>query len=336
MAEPQSTSKRSSDPDGKPAWLVAAWPGMGNVAILAAGYLMQKLSLKPVDELTVPSYFDVQAVEVTEGNIATPRLPRSYFFRPTEPLESGVDLTVFIGEAQPATGSFAFAHALLERAARWKPTRIVTFASMASQMHPSQRPRVIGAATDAQMLDELRRIEVDPMAEGQIGGMNGVLLGAASERTIPGLCLLGEIPYFAAGVANPRAAHAVLAAFGLLSGVEVELAELESHAEKVDAALIDMLERMERAAQERGDEEEEDFNGAPDPGLIEPTTAPAGEPAKPAEEPIDPAVTAKIERLFKQAAKDRAKAVQLKKELDKHNLFKRFENRFLDLFRRAE
>lgn len=311
------------------SWLIAAWPGMGNVAVLAAGYLIQQLKLRPVNELTIPAHFDVQSVDVKKGIVATPRLPQSLIFRPPKPLPRETDLTVFVGEAQPAIGSFAFARTLLDRVAEYKPTRIVTFASMASQMHPTQPARVYGAATQGDLLDELRRLEVTLLEDGQIGGMNGLLLGAAAERGLAGLCLLGEIPYFAAGVANPKAARAVLDAFSLLSGIEVDLEELGRHAERVDHLLAEMLERMQ--AQEAGESPEAEAGATSAEASAEPKP-----PAPTGDAPIDPVVQEQIERLFAEAAKDRSKAMRLKRELDRHGLFKRYENRFLDLFKRAE
>jgi len=41
----------------------------------------------------------------------------------------------------------------------------------------------------------------------------------------------------------------------------------------------------------------------------------------------------KIESMFKAAQKDLSKATDLKKELDKWNMYKEYEDRFLDLFR---
>jgi hypothetical protein len=40
----------------------------------------------------------------------------------------------------------------------------------------------------------------------------------------------------------------------------------------------------------------------------------------------------KIERLFKKVQSDRGAAPELKRELDKWNLYELYENRFLDLF----
>lgn len=310
-------------------WLIAAWPGMGNVAVVAAGYLLQKLGFEPIAEIPPQGRFDIAAVDVEDGVVNVPRLPRSMFFRHPNPTP-GQDFTIFIGEAQPTTGGYGFAHELLDKAKELGIERIVTFASMASQLHPSQDPRVFGVGTTKDLLGELDEAGVEKLADGQIGGLNGVVLGAAAKRDVAGICLLGEIPFFAAGVPNPKAARAVLAAFAELAGIELDLDELKAHGEKVDKVLNQMLERMQREQSEDSDEEgEEEFS-------IEGFT-----PSHTEEEPAPPkgpdfATRQKIERLFDEAKRDRAKAVGLKRELDKHGLFVQYENRFLDLFKRAD
>ena len=316
-----------TDAPNRNHWLIAAWPGMGNVAVIAAGYLIQKLGLRPIDELPAGGHFDVQAVEVKKGVIATPTTARGVFYRSDQPLaaKSPMDLTVFGGDAQPTLGVFAYANTLLDRARSMGVQRVVTFASMASQLHPSQDPRVFGAATSPELLDELRKLEVNLLEEGQIGGLNGVILGAAAQRGMAGVCLMGEIPFFAAAVPNPKAARAVLDAFCLLTGIEVDFEELTEHAKTIDEALLRMLEKMERAAAgEEGDEEEGEAEGE----------APAG--GGEGEKGLDTETLQKIERLFEQAHKDRSRAMALKKELDRLGVFKKYENRFLDLFKRAE
>lgn len=303
-------------------WLVAAWPGMGNVAVIAAGYLAQRMGMKPVSELPAKGRFDIQAVEVRQGMVLPPRLPRSLIFKP----EQGGP-AVFVGEAQPSLGSYVFAQELVDRAKELGIDRIVTFASMASQLHPTEHPRVHGAATTPEMLDELRRIEVHPLEQGQIGGLNGVVLGAAAERGIPAMCLMGEIPFFAAGVPNPKAAGAVLESFSHLAGIAVDLEPLSAEIERMDGVLMQMMERLQNKG---GDETDE--SGIELPGETE-----SGEHAdEPAEPHIDRPTRQRIESLFEEAIADRTKAVALKQELDRLGVFGAYENRFLDLFRRAD
>lgn len=311
----------------KQTWLVAAWPGMGNVAVIAGGYLVHALEMKPLGEIPPEDYFDVEQVEVKNGVIAPPRLPKSVFYR-WDDKATGRSLLVFLSEAQPSDRTYAYAQRVLEQAARLGAERVVTFASMASQLHPSSEPRVFGAVTHPDMLADLGPRGVEALEAGQVGGLNGVLLGAAAARGLPGLCLLGEIPYFAAGVPNPKAAIAVLKKFGEMCGMPIDPTELSEAAGAVDRALLDLLERMREQAKEGGETI---------PLPKEPTEEPEPEPAKAAgaEPALDAAATQRIERLFTEAQRDRSKGVRLKEELDRLGVFRRYENRFLDLFRKG-
>lgn len=320
-------------------WLIAAWPGMGNVAVIAAGYLVQQFGMREMGELASHDHFDVDEVEVTGGVVAPARLPRGVFFHWTNP-GAGRDLIVFLGEAQPATGSYSYAHELLQRAAEMGVERIFTFASMASGLHPAENPKVSGVATDRRTLADLRRAEVEPLSDGQIGGLNGVVLGVAATRGVQGIGLLAEIPFFAAAVPNPKAARAALSVFSVLADIEISLDELNKHAAAVDKMLIKALEKMERQrAGEDADEGEEEGEDLPEI-KSPPDPEAAGEatrvrPQSPGEDRLDYAARRRIEKLFDEARKDPTQAVRLKEELDRLGVFKRYEDRFLDLFRRA-
>lgn len=325
-------------------WLIAAWPGMGNVALIAAGYLVHHLKMKEVSELPSRDHFETNEVQVKAGVIAPAKPPRGIFFRWNNP-HGGRDLIIFLSEAQPAFGAYSYAQELLERAAKMGVERIVTFASMASGLHPSESPKVMGVTTDAAMLADLRGAEVEPLTEGQIGGLNGVLLGVAADRGIPGMCLLAEVPYFAAAVPNPKAARAALSVFSVLAGIDISLKSLNRHAAAIDRALIEAMKRMERErrAEENqrgpeaadGDEASEEAPSEEVP-VEEPVSPETLEiPAEPEEHGLDIAARRRIEKFFSEARADSGKAPQLKQELDRLGVFKRYEDRFLDLFRRA-
>jgi len=312
----------------EPTWLIAAWPGMGNVAVIASTFLIQALDMVPAGELPPRGRFDVRAVEVKGGVIGKPRLPRSLFYRTKQPV-GGRHLIVFVGEAQPGNGVYDFAHELIDRAQSMGAERVMTFASMATQIHPTAQPRVFGASTEEDLLDELRRLEVQPLEEGQIGGLNGVILGAASDRGLPGLCMMGEIPFFAAGVPNPKAARAVLDAFALLNGIELDLDPLNRHADTIERAMLDMLRQMQGGMQQ-GEE------GPEFPIVPEDKPGEADKPEQPVRKALDYATRQRIEGLFEEARKDRSRAMDLKQELDRLSVFDQYEDRFLDLFKRAE
>lgn len=310
-------------------WLIAAWPGMGNVAILAAGHLIEQLEMVQVHEFAPDDYFEMIEVEVKDGLVQPIRLPQGLFFKWSNP-GAGRDLLIFIGSAQPSSRSLAYARELLNAGVRMGIERVVTFASLASGLHPSENPKVSGVATDAATLADLRRAEVEPTADGQIGGLNGLILGVAAERHIPGMCLLAEIPFFAMRVPNPKAARAALSVFSVLAGIDINLESLNRHAAIVDRALLDAMEKMDqqRAAEGEGPREPSEDEAA---SQQEPESGTKQTRAS----KLEPAERARIEELFEAVRRDPSQAVHLKKELDRLGVFKEYEGRFLDLFRRA-
>src|SRR5262245_45091214 len=198
-------------------WLVAVWPGMGHVALNAGYYLLSKLDMAVLAELDAGELFDIDHVEVKEGLIEPARRPRNRFFVWTDPKKKH-DLVVFLGEAQPPIGRYPFCKQLVAFAKEVGVERVFTFAAMATRMHPEHRARVFGAATDETNLDELKRLELELLEEGHIGGLNGVLLGAAAEADLHGICLLGEMPHVFAQLPFPKASLAVLETFTTISG----------------------------------------------------------------------------------------------------------------------
>src|SRR5207237_8529501 len=104
--------------------------------------------------------------------------------------------------------------------------------------------------------------DVALLAEGQISGLNGVLVAAAAERGVEAFCLLGELPFFAVGIPNPKASIAVLRAFARIAGIEVDTSELETQARLVERGLVEFLERASK--QEEG-EAAEPAESAPEP-----------------------------------------------------------------------
>lgn len=299
-------------------WLVAVWPGMGHVALSGGYYLMAKLGMHTLAEFQAPGLFDVEHVEVKDGLIRPGHLPRSRLFARSDP-RGEHDLVVFIGEAQPPSGKYAFCRQLIEFARGLGVERVFTFAAMATEMHPSADSRVFGAATDEESLAELRQLGLEILQDGHIGGLNGVLLGAAAEAGLSGACLLGEMPHLFAQLPFPKASLVVLEVFTRIAGIQIDLAELSVQAEEMEKQLGNLMGQMQQALQPPETEEEESTGPeAAGPGGLE----------------LDD--ERRIDELFEQAKRDRSFAYELKRELDRLGVYREYENRFLDLFKRAE
>lgn len=309
----------SDKPNLRKPRLVAVWPGMGHVAVNAGVYLLSKLEMSLLNEFDTTALFDADGVDVKDGVIRQARRPRNRVFLWSDP-KGEHDLLVFLGEGQPPSGKYAFCRELVKYARSVGVERVFTFAAMATAMRPGDPARVFTAATDEDTLRELRRYDLEVLEEGQIGGLNGLLLGLAAEDGLSGACLLGEMPHLFVQLPYPKASLAILEVFKELAGIDVDLSELSDQAAEVDSQLGELLGRMENQIRSRSEEDEEEPEFSPGP---------------PADEP-DPAVTRRIERLFEQAVADRSKAFELKQELDKSGRFKEYEDRFLDLFRKPD
>ena len=117
----------------------------------------------------------------------------------------------------------------------------------------------------------------------------------------------------------------MLRLFERLSGVPLDLAELDAHVAPVEAALDEALAKLRSAA------EAQSPSGKP-------PEATEGEEWKQAREhEARPSIeeARRVEALFERARKDKSQALALKAELDRLGLFKRYEDRFLDLFKQA-
>lgn len=296
----------------KDPWLVAVWPGMGQVALTAGYYLMSKLQMVELADLPGEGLFDIEHVDVENGLVRKPERPRSRFFAWRDP-EQKRDLILFIGEAQPPLGKFDFCHRLLDYATSLGVKQVVTFAAMATRMHPEAACDVFAAGTSEKLCEQLSTRELK-LLTGHIGGLNGILLGAAAQRDIPGICLLGELPHVFTQLAFPKSSLPILEVFQDLMGIDLRLEDLRVQIKDFEEQLHRVLsqENGEEQPSEEGEEEAE-------------YSAPRDE--------LTSSDVENVERLFQEAKLDRAKAYELKRELDRLNVFSKYENRFLDLFR---
>ena len=222
--------------------MIAAWPGMGGVALVAAKYLKERLGAREFGLIEPHDFFDPTMVLVEEGVTNEPELPESRLYL----WESGGgdDLIIFIGESQPSTGSYRLANLILEVAQRFKVKRVYTFAAAPTHIHHTRKPGVLGAATSPKLVEELKGLDISLLKEGSISGMNGLLLGVARETNMDGICLLGEIPVYTTHIANPRSSMSVLEVLCQILGLEIDMTEIDSWARKTEEEIEEHIERL--------------------------------------------------------------------------------------------
>ena len=229
--------------------LISAWPGVGNVASIAATHLKDQLNAEEFAEIEPSSFYDPGGVFIKSNLIEEPTLPGSKFYY-WESDKKGNDLIIFLSDAQPAFGSYSYANTVLDVAERFGVKRIYTLAAALTEHHP-ENPRVLGAATSNELLEDLKKYDVKLANDFYVAGLNGLLLGAAKGRGFEGICLLGETARYTAKIMNPRSSQAVLSVLSQLLQIEINLAELEELASSTEKQIKEISDELRKEYLER-------------------------------------------------------------------------------------
>lgn len=208
--------------------MLAAWPGVSNVATITASYLKSKLPFKELGEINAAHFFDPIGVLAIDNVVEAPQFPLSRFYYWKNP--AGNDLIIFIGDDQPATNNYELAYCVLDLADRFKVSRVYTFAAALTRIHHTEPSHVWGVVTSPELIPELERHHLIRSGNLQIAGLNGTLLGVAKERAIEGICLVSEVPNYTSRINNPMAALAILKVLTEMLDIRIDLRELTEQA----------------------------------------------------------------------------------------------------------
>jgi len=222
--------------------MLATWPGIGNVSIITATYMLKKLAFKRLGEIEASYFFDPIGIVVRDHVVEAPHFPQSRFYY-WKNKEGRSDLILFIGEDQPASKGYELANCVLDVGTRFMANRIYTLAAALTRIHHTEQPRVWGVGTNQRLTEDLRKYNLVQKGNLQISGLNGLMLGVAKERGIDGVCLLGEVPMYATRIQNPMASLMIIKTLSKILNIEIDLAELTQLA-------IETRESMKQAAAE--------------------------------------------------------------------------------------
>jgi proteasome assembly chaperone (PAC2) family protein len=244
--------------------MLASWPGIGNVSVIVATYLLRKLDFKDLGEVEPSVFFDAIGVLARDNIVEEPQFPQSQFYYWKNKAGSS-DIILFIGEDQPLTKGYELANCVLDVAERFKAQRVYTCAAALSRMHHTEQSRVWGVVTSPHMRKELDKYDLVQKGNLQISGLNGLLLGVAKERGMEGICLLGEVPMYATRIQNPVAAVAVLEVLTKILDIEIDITELADAARETadrikqmaDEAMEEYIDHFTQPIWEQNEEEEE-------------------------------------------------------------------------------
>ncbi len=245
--------------------MLAAWPGISNVAIIIATYLERKLAFKKLGEIKPSYFFDPIGVVVKDNVIEAPQFPQNKFYY-WKSAEGKHDIILFIADAQPAGKGYELANCVLDVGLKFGIKRVYTCAAALSRIHHTEQPGVWGVVTSQDLTEDFKGYNLVKRGNLQIAGLNGLLLGVAKEKNIEGVCLLGEVPSYATKIQNPMAALAVIKVLTKMLGVEIDTTELAQLAgettEKLKQvaaeAMGEYIDYFTEPIWEYGEEEEEE------------------------------------------------------------------------------
>jgi predicted ATP-grasp superfamily ATP-dependent carboligase len=89
-------------------------------------------------------------------------------------------------------------------------------------MSHSAEPQLLYACNNTRLKIEMENSGLEPMPDGIISGLNGLILGFAETMGIDAVCLLATIPAYAAGLTYPRAALTIIRNLSSMLGVDID------------------------------------------------------------------------------------------------------------------
>jgi uncharacterized protein len=223
--------------------LVASWPGIGNIGLLAMDSLNKLVGGEEFAEIEPVEFFYPKKVIIRNGELKNLEFPASkfYFKRLKE-----LDLIFFIGESQPVEGNRAYAEGakafnmanmVVDVAMKFGCSRIYTSGAAVSTIHHTHRSKVWAVPNTKRLLGEMKNYDntilmsevEEKKGQGVITGLNGLLLGVARKRGLDAVCLMGEIPVYLQGFpfSYPKATKSIMEVLAGIFGITVDFMAID-------------------------------------------------------------------------------------------------------------
>lgn len=247
-------------PDLEDPVLIAGWPGIGNIGIIAVDTLKGMVRAEEFGEIEPWDFFYPKKVSIINGELKDLEFPRNKFYWAKAGKK---ELIFFVGEEQPGEGGKAYAEGtkayqmanlVLDVALDCGCRRIYTSGAAVAPIHHTARPKVWAVPNSQELLDEIDGYENTVLmsdiegrgGQGNITGLNGLLLGVAKRRGLDAICIMGEIPIYlqAFPLPYPKASRSVLEVLTQTLGIEFEMQGIDAIIERSEREIKRLYERF--------------------------------------------------------------------------------------------
>lgn len=249
--------------------MVACWPGIGNVGIMAVDMLRRMVAAEYLGEIESWDFFYPRKVLIRNGELEGLEFPdNKFYFKKTE----RKDLLFFIGEEQPTEGSgvyaegskaYKMANLVLDVAQRFGCSRVYTSGAAVAPIHHTTRSKVWVVPNAEDLIDEVRGYDNTVLmsevegrdGQGNITGLNGLLLGVAKKRGLEAVCVMGEIPIYVHGfpIPYPKGSKAVLEVLSAALGISVTMDEIDALIQQSDSEIESVYNKLPSEIKEQLD-----------------------------------------------------------------------------------
>lgn len=240
--------------------LIASWPGIGNVGLIAVDTLRGILGAEVFGEMEPWEFFYPRRAVIKKGVLEQLEFPTNrFYFKRTEQ----ADLMFFIGEEQPAARGVAYAggrkayhmaNLVMDVAQQFKCRRVYTSGAAVALTHHTTKPRVWAVPNNESLIPEIAAYENTILmsdiegrgGQGNITGLNGLLLGVAKKRGFEAVCLMGEIPIYLQGLPlpYPKASKSVLEVLSRSLKLAIPLEKLEQSTEEMERRIEEFYRQI--------------------------------------------------------------------------------------------
>lgn len=229
--------------------LLVGLPGTAYIGKLSVDYLVQQLKAEPIAEI-YSKHFPPYVIIKEDGLVELLRNELHWFRN-----EDGHDVIFLTGNSQAFSpeGQYEVAETILEWAINQGVEKVFSVAALVTDK-PFDSPSVFCTATSSELLENMKKYNIQPLNEGIIGGENGLIVGLAKKKNVEGICLLAETHGYQTSsgeyVTDAKAAKAALNLLNNILDLKVNMEPMDKQASQMDELIAKMGEIERRVREE--------------------------------------------------------------------------------------
>jgi uncharacterized protein len=227
--------------------IIVSFPTVGLVGTLAASYIIRSLKLKRVGTFSSERF--VPTAVIYDG---VPSPPVRVFGgeRECAPDELCNEILVVMSELPiPMDMVKSMSEVVLNWCEDKNANMIVTFEGANVPLEPEQEPQVYGVGSTEKANEMIEKHKIEPLTEGMVGGISGVLLYEGEAQNKDVLCLMSEVNLQLPGAMG--AAKFVEIISRMLPELKIDPKPLFEEAKQLEEQIITALKTAQQVSPEQ-------------------------------------------------------------------------------------